>query len=172
MIKILDNFFEDKLFLNIKNHVTTKLCFTPRYVHNTKEKTHDNYYGSRFVLSENPELLKTFVTQSEKKFKIKIKKLHSDSGVDIRNLSNFTPHIDTDCKINILTMLAGPTAVTNGTVFYYTDKDNNKELDIHVGFRENRAILFDSTIIHTPNISADKIWRTTMTLFINKGSFE
>ena len=77
-VNIIDNFFEEQLFLNIQNHVTTKLFYTPRYFEDKTEKNEKNYYGSRFILSEDPELLKTFITQAEKKFKIKIKKLHPD----------------------------------------------------------------------------------------------
>ena len=167
MIKIIDNFFEEKLFLNIKNHVTTKLFYTPRHFENTTEKNEKNYYGSRFILSEDPELLKTFVTQAEKKFKIKIKEIHPTSGIDQRNLNHFKPHTDDPCaKVNVLIMISGPTAVTNGTVFYH-GKLNQCELDIHVGFRENRAIMFPSTWVHSQHKSnISNLKRYTSTLFI------
>ena len=162
MIKIIDNFFEEKLFLNIKNHVTTKLFYTPRHFENTTEKNEKNYYGSRFILSEDPELLKTFVTQAEKKFKIKIKNVHSDSGIDMRNLLDFKPHVDENCILNIMVMLSGPTAVTNGTVFY-----TDGELDTHVGFRQNRAITFPSTQYHSPHASKVlNLKRYTASLFV------
>jgi len=162
VIKIIDNYFEDTLFLNIKNHITTKLFFTPRYVEGT-ERTKENYHGMRFLLSQDKNLLKTFTTQAEKKFKIKIKKLHPDSGIDIRDLSQFRPHVDVDCVINIMTMLSGPTAVTNGTVFYTDDK-----LDIHVGFRENRAILFPSNWLHSGHASkVPNVTRYSSTLYVN-----
>jgi hypothetical protein len=161
-VNIIDNFFEEQLFLNIQNHVTTKLFYTPRYFADKTEKNEKNYYGSRFILSEDPELLKTFVTQAEKKFKIKIKKLHPDSGIDMRNLLNFKPHIDFDCVLNIMVMLSGPTAVTNGTVFY-----TDGELDTHVGFRENRAIMFPSTRYHSPHASkVPNLKRYTASLFV------
>jgi hypothetical protein len=169
MIKIIDNFFSTQLFEKIKNHITTKLHYTPKYFDGTNEKNNLNYYGSRFSLSEDKELLKVFITQAEKKFQIKIKKTHGDSGIDIRNLDHFAPHTDFSlgAKINVLVMLSGPTAVTNGTVFYYTDKDNKKELDIHVGFRENRAILFPSNWWHSAHASnVPNLKRYTATLFI------
>ena len=164
MIKIIDNFFDDILFQNVKNHVTTKLYYTPRYLEDTSEKTKDTHYGSRFVLHLDPKLLDTFVKQAEKKFKIKIKKVHHDSGVDIRNLDKFIPHIDTTigAKINILIMISGPTAVTNGTVFY-----QKRELDIHVGFRENRAVLFPSDWPHSAHANdVPNLKRYTASLFV------
>jgi len=163
MIKIIDNFFKKILFQNVKNHVVNKLYYEPRYLANT-EKNKKNHYGSRFILLNDLKLLDTLTKQAEKKFKIKIKKMHKDSGVDIRNLNHFIPHMDNDIgsKINVLIMLNGPTAVTNGTVFY---KDN--ELDIHVGFRENRAILFPSGWIHSAHANNQpNLKRYTASLFI------
>ncbi len=158
MIKIINDFFDDELFVNVKNHITTKLYYTPRFYDEKKE----NYYGSRFVLSQDKKLLDTFVTQAEKKFKIKIKQLHSDSGIDIRNLDKFKPHIDDAAKINIMVMLSGPTAVTNGTVFY-----TDGELDIHVGFKENRSILFPSNWYHSNHASnISNLKRYTASLFV------
>ena len=164
MIKIIDNFFEDILFKNIKNHITTKLFFTPRYLNYTKERNKNTTYGMRFQLKEDPNLLKTFITQAEKKFNSKIKETLFDSGIDIRNLENFIPHNDVElgAKINILVMLKGPTAVVNGTVFY-TEGD----LDIHVGFRENRAILFPSNWVHSAHANNQpNLKRYTASLFI------
>ena len=63
-------------------------------------------------------------------------------------------------------MVSGPTAVTNGTVFYVGD-ENNCSLDMHVGFRENRAILFPSDKIHSPHASkVPDLKRYTATLFV------
>lgn len=59
-------------------------------------------------------------------------------------------------------MLKGPTAVVNGTVFY-TEGD----LDIHVGFRENRAILFPSNWVHSAHANNQpNLKRYTASLFI------
>lgn len=163
MIKIIDNFFEKILFQNVKNHVVNKLYYEPRYLAN-KEKNKENHYGSRFILLNDLKLLDTLAKQAEKKFKIKIKKMHKDSGVDIRNLNHFIPHMDNNIgsKINVLIMLNGPTAVTNGTVFY-----TDNELDIHVGFRENRAVLFPSDWTHSAHATnVPNLIRHTATLFV------
>ena len=164
MIKIVDDFFEDVSFKKIKNYVVSQLFYEPRYLHNTTEKNNKTYYGARFVLNKNPGLLDTFVKQSEKTFKIKIKKLFKDSGIDIRNLDHFVPHTDdgVGSKINILIMMSGPTAVTNGTVFY-----KEGELDIHVGFRENRAILFPADWVHSAHATnVPNLKRHTASLFV------
>jgi hypothetical protein len=167
MIKIIDNFFDEKLFLEIKNHVTTKVMFTPRFFEKNKDgtfvtakdKNKDNYYGDRFILLNDQKLRKCLTEQCEKKFKLKIKTIHDDSAIDLRNLDRFVPHQDSiseeEDKLgfqNILIYLAGPTAVSNGTVFYTKEKET-LNLDIHVGFRENRAVMFPASWYHSPHAS-------------------
>tara|TARA_R100001510_G_C7645900_1_gene203217 strand:+ start:96 stop:599 length:504 start_codon:yes stop_codon:yes gene_type:complete len=162
MIRIIDDFFEQDMFEKIQHHVSTSLIFTPRYFDNTTEKTKKNYYGDRFDLRNDTNLLNTFVKQSEKKFNIKIKKVSDHSGVDMRNLDSFKPHVDKGYLANILIMIKGMTAVTNGTVFY---TDNN--LDMHIGFRENRALMFPSNKMHSPHQSTQLgMRRYTATLFL------
>ena len=59
-------------------------------------------------------------------------------------------------------MLDGPVGVTTGTVFY-----TDGELDIHVGFRPNRAVLFPSNYYHSPHKCGLKgVRRYTASLFI------
>jgi len=160
VIKIIDKFFDNKTLKNIQDHISNKIYFTPRYF-KEKERTIENYYGSRFKLSEDKVLLDTFVKETESKFKIKIKKIGSDSGIDLRNTDRFRPHID-PAKVNILIMLKGSRAVTNGTVFY-----TDKELDMHIGFMENRAIMFPSNKFHSANVNkVYNIRRYTATLFV------
>ena len=163
MIRIIDNFFEDKDLRTIQNFALTKAFYTPRFLSNSPEKTDKYSYGSRWPLNNDIKLLKMFTEQTELKFKIKIKELHVDSGIDQRKLTIFKPHIDEGSVLNMLVMLSGPTAVTNGTVFY---TDGN--LDIHVGFKENRAILFPSYKFHSPHANEESnITRYSATLFIN-----
>ena len=165
MIKIIDNFFDKNILKKIQNHIISNVYYTPRW-YEGKEKTKENYYGLRFRLNNDPELEEIFVKQTENKFKIKIKKLDPDSGIDKRNLNKFYPHIDDGLKINILIMLYGPVAVTNGTVFY-NGTPEKCELDIHVGFRPNRAILFPSNWVHSYHASnLPNLQRYTSTLFI------
>ena len=167
MIRVKDDFFEEKMFAHIKKHVTTQLIFEPRYFDNPAinpegERSKEQYYGSRFDWNNDKKLLDIFVKQAENAFRLKVKKLHSPpGGIDIRNLDHFKPHTD-DGKLNILVMIGGPTAVTNGTVFY-----TDGELDIHVGFRENRAVLFPSNWWHSQHASnVPNLKRYTSTLFI------
>tara|TARA_R110000803_G_scaffold82463_2_gene148611 strand:+ start:1481 stop:1987 length:507 start_codon:yes stop_codon:yes gene_type:complete len=163
MIKIIDNFFSENDLKFIQDFALTKAFYTPRYIEDTIEKNKQNHYGNRWQLENKPELLELFKKQSELKFKIKINNINPTSGIDQRNLDHFKPHVDTNSGVlNILIMISGPTAVTNGTVFYTDD-----ELDIHVGFRENRAVLFPSNWWHSQHASnIPNLKRYTATLFI------
>ena len=162
MITIIDNFFDDEMFIQMQNHVSNKLSFTPRY-YPDKPQNKDSFYGNRFDLIHDNELKNLFINQAEKKFKIKIKDISADSGIDLRNLDRFMPHTDQQAgKLNIFIMLKGQTAVTNGIVFY---TDNN--LDMHVGFRENRAVMFPSLKMHSPHLNKEPSQkRYTATLFV------
>jgi|TARA_R100001126_G_scaffold17201_1_gene8003 hypothetical protein len=56
------------------------------------------------------------------------------------------PHVDLElgCTHQCLIYMHGPESVNNGTGFY---KDG--QLNIHVGFKPNRAIFFSSDVFHT-----------------------
>ncbi len=168
MIKIVDNFFDDEKYKQVMYHIKNKIYFSPRYLEKTKERKEKLYYGERFTLNLDNNLLNTFISQSEKKFNFKIKKVADDCGIDLRNLDKFVPHVDFPfSKLNILVMLEGPVGVTTGTVFY--NESESLELDIHVGFRPNRAVLFPSDHYHSPHKCELKgIRRYTSTLFITE----
>ena len=59
-------------------------------------------------------------------------------------------------------MISGPAAVTNGTVFY-----TDEQLDMHIGFKENRAVMFPSNYYHSQHASnVPNLKRYTATLFV------
>ena len=163
MIKVVDKFFDDEKYQQIMHHIKSNVYFTPRYFKGTTEKTRENYYGERFVLNSDKNLLNTFISQSEKIFNFKIKKVTNDCGIDLRNLDRFEPHVD-KAKLNVLVMLDGPIGVTSGTVFYTENK-----LDMHIGFRPNRAILFPSDKLHSSHKCDLKgIRRYTSSIFVTE----
>ena len=163
MIKIINNFFDNDKYHQILHHIKNNIYFTPRYFLHTKEKTKENYYGDRFVLEQDKNLYDTFIKQAEEKFKLKIHKTN-DCGIDLRNLSIWQPHQDKHSKLNIFIMLDGPVGVTTGTCFF-----TDNELDIHVGFRPNRAVMFPANYFHSPHKSDNKnMRRYTASLFVTE----
>ena len=168
MIKIIDDFFEDEDLKKIQDFALNKAHYVPKFFFDTAEKTKENFYGNKWHLDDDQDLKKLFIKQAELKFKLKINHIAPASGIDQRNLDHWKPHQDKfkEIKTNILIMLSGPTAVSNGTVFYYGTLDDCV-LDIHVGFRENRAILFPSDWIHSPHVSnVPNLKRYTASLFL------
>jgi hypothetical protein len=78
----------------------------------------------------------------------------------------YQPHTDEIiCKMNLYLQIEGGTKLNHGLGFY---TDNN--LDTHIGFKENRAVLFDSNLLHSPLVD-EEVWRTTLTVFITEGYF-
>ena len=88
MIKIINDFFKKEDLEKVQDFALNKAFYTPSYFDHATEKTKEFYYGSRFNLRRNKELLDFFTKQSELKFKIKIKKVNDNSGIDLRNLDH------------------------------------------------------------------------------------
>ena len=165
MIYILDNFLEKKTFNDLKAFSKKNIQYTPRYFNNSKEKNDSNTYGLRSKFEINSELGICLSEQCLKKFKFKILKVH-ECGLDKRKLTMYKPHTDSSySKINFYLMVEGGSKLNHGLGFY---TENN--LDLHIGFKENRAVLFDSNILHSPMVD-EEIWRTTITIFIKEGYF-
>ena len=78
----------------------------------------------------------------------------------------YKPHNDYPFVFNLYLQIEGGTKLNHGLGFY----TNNNNLDMHIGFKENRAILFNSNLVHSPLVD-EEIWRTTLTIFIEEGDF-
>lgn len=160
MIQIVDDFLNKENIERLQKFVRSGLQYEWR---ETDDKAH---YGFRTKLSNHPDLLEILKKQTEDTFKIKIKEVSQDCGIDMRKMDKFYPHQDVRSgTTNLMLMIDGLVANSNGIVFY-----SNNELDIHVGFRPNRAVLFPSNWIHSSNVCAESksLPRYTATLFITK----
>ena len=142
---VKDNFFDKKTYDKILLDIS-KSSFTNRNTLITKE--HQNAYQkiyfsvpldlNHFAVKEIKNILKNMgfsLKSSEHNYFLSTK--HKES----------TPHADWHCDVNCLVYLKGKHLVNSGTGFW--DKfDENYILNSHVGFKENRAIIFDSKIYH------------------------
>ena len=145
-IIIKDNFFDEKIFKEIQKDISN-LQFTNRYV--TVNNDSKNPYQKIYF---NVELnFKHFAV--EEVFK-NLKKSHNNLKLVSSNYflstkhEEATPHNDANVDLNCLIYIKGNYLINNGTGFY-DKRDNNFVLNTHVGFKENRAIIFDSNIYHT-----------------------
>ena len=148
-IIIEDNFFNKKVLKKIQNEISN-LNFTNRSV--TVNKDDDNIYQKIYF---NVELKTEHFAVQEVYKNLKIyfknkKKLGKGSHFYFLSTKHKeqTPHKDSN-DINCLVYLKGNYLINSGTGFYDYIKDKNQYiLNTHVGFKENRAIIFDSKIMH------------------------
>jgi hypothetical protein len=166
MIYIIDNFLDKKDFNGLKAFSkSSEVRYSPRYFFKTSKKTDENTYGFRQNIYFDDKICINIKEKCLEKFKYKIVEL-SECGLDKRKLTQFKPHTDVEMGImNFYLQIEGQTKLNHGIGFYTDDN-----LDIHVGFKENRAVLFNSDIYHSPLVD-ENTWRTTLTCFIKNGYF-
>lgn len=166
MIFIIDDFLEKDFFEFLKSFSKSiHVKYAPMYFDGTFEKTDENTYGFRQSINLNDKICNILKNECLKKFKYKILEL-SSCGLDKRRLTKFKPHTDEKTGVmNLYLQIEGQTKLNHGIGFY-----TSNNLDIHVGFKENRAVLFSTNILHTPLVD-ENIWRTTLTCFIKQGYF-
>ena len=142
---VKDNFFEEKVYNQILYDIS-RLKFESRY--NTAKKEDKNIYQKIYF---NVPLNKNHFAVEE------VFKLLSEYGLNLVSAEHnyflstkhkeASPHTD-HSDINCLVYLKGINILNSGTGFYH--KENDKlVLNRHIGFKENRALIFDSKIYHT-----------------------
>lgn len=154
-IYVQDNFFDKEFFKQLKSEVVT-LQFNSRYndinqsggEHNEQQK---NWH--HFPLKENALVVKEVIKKCAHYFHLKkIKSIQSTYLLSFPNTPPI-PHTDDATQHNCLIYLVGDKLINNGTGFYEKEKEG-LTLHTHIGFKENRAIFFDSTIYHSPLLFA------------------
>ena len=93
----------------------------------------------------------------ENKFNIKIKKFMA--GLTYTMVSNVkedcvhadgVDYPDKDFNTQFILHVRGDNELTNGIGFYVKGKDDTYNLNTHIGFVENRALLFKNKVMHSP----------------------
>jgi|TARA_R100001443_G_scaffold563_6_gene2320 hypothetical protein len=151
-IRIKDNFFNDSIFKEIYNNVDHQ-NYSPdsNVLQNLWEK--HIWYASNSVKPEVKQYVKTKCEE------IINKKL--EMGIcNYTMVATVTPLVHCDKKEGITTHQAlvyikGNEKLTKGTGFYVKE-EGSFILNTHVGFKENRVIIWDSEAWHSPlNWSSD-----------------
>ena len=172
-INIQDNFF-DPTFLRTLQGEIMGLDFESRYLdieQNIKldEKKTSNYQRNYHQVRLNKTA--PVVQELIKKIKIHfhfstIEKMYSFYFLSFPNTPAI-PHNDST-DFNCLIYLLGDPLMNNGTGFYIDGPGEEKILNSHIGFKENRAIFFDSKIYHSPlQFAGNSTPRYVMANFIN-----
>ena len=142
---VKDNFFEEKVYNQILYDIS-RLNFQSRY--NTSREEDKNIYQKIYF---NVPLNKNHFAVQE------VFKILSEYGLNLVSTEHnyflstkhkeASPHTD-HSDVNCLVYLKGINILNSGTGFYH--KENNElVLNRHIGFKENRALIFDSKIHHT-----------------------
>jgi hypothetical protein len=136
-IMVVDDFFNEKELSILVNNLD-------KINYKSDENKAGNYgFGHEFDPDENNKWLfdkikNTFIKNNNfKPFCSALRMRH--------NAKKVLPHIDNNSKYNFLCYLKGKELMYNGTGFY-NDKGN---LDRYIGFKINRAMFFNSHILHT-----------------------
>jgi len=141
-IIVKDNFLEEETFIKVKNEIS-KFHYINRFSKNERNNVqkyyfeydlHQNYFSVQEVESKVNKLLDMDLDFIDSHYWLTVK--HKEPSV----------HVD-EGDVNCAIYIKGDNYINNGTGFY--DLINGQYvLNSHVGFKENRAIIFDSKILH------------------------
>ena len=145
-IIIQDNFFSKDMLDKIKVDLTHQK-FTNRFTEHTDSIYQKIYFHSKLT-EDHPVVLEVKKILKEK-FELTYLNIDSQYFLSTKH-EEATPHRDVGHEYNCLIYLKGDFILNSGTGFYDYDEINNQySLNTHVGFKENRAIIFDSRIYHS-----------------------
>jgi len=164
-LHVIDDFLSHDVFLKIINEIPniTWDGLSHNYVS-------EDLKGKHVWYSRNIEL-EGFIAQNIKE-NIKNKTVFP---INKFNLLSFTmatkvdpfPHVDEalegEYENQLILYIDGHTDINKGTGFYVKN-GNNRELNTHIGFQKNRAVLFRSGMWHSPLLfnSKDSIPRISI----------
>ena len=153
-INIKDNFLDKKLYESIYNKITSYI-YNQDYNYTTeiklKNKTH-LFYGT----TVEKEISEHIRKKCEKLYNKKLKECYSAYTMVART----TPMVHCDKGENtshqIIIYIRGDESLHRGTGFYVEKDKGNYELNTHIGFKQNRAIFWESSAFHSPLIWSDE----------------
>jgi len=144
-IFVKENFFNDDLYTKIVNEMV-RIEYAPPEAE--IRKAFDGTFWHVHYLPDNCELQIVIKKLIHEHFNYEISKYVFPSLYTMVGATDKPrPHVDLNkgCTHQCLIYMHGPKSINNGTGFYKDGK-----LDMHVGFKPNRAIFFTSDVYHTP----------------------
>ena len=145
---VKDNFFFFFIYNEILKDIS-KLKFNNRTTLIDKKNSYLNNVYQKIYFSVNLDVSHFAVKDVCKKlseYRLNLSPVEHAYFLSTKH-KDATPHADWKVDVNCLIYLKGEMTLNSGTGFYDI-KNNNYELNRHVGFKENRAIIFDSKIFH------------------------
>jgi hypothetical protein len=101
----------------------------------------------------SPQDFSLFAKALKKKFNKKIIscKLNSWTWVNTKEPIPHVDYVKNKCEYQLIVYIRSDERISGGTAFYSRNEKGLNEIDIHIGFKENRAILFKSKdCLHSP----------------------
>jgi hypothetical protein len=144
-IIIQDDFFSknflDKIKIDLSHSKFSNRFSTYQNIIYQKIYFHVELTEDHTVVLETIKILK-------KKLNLSCSKISSSYFLSTKH-EEATPHNDSVHEYNCLIYLKGNSLINNGTGFYSKISKDEYQLNTYVGFKENRAVIFDSNIYHT-----------------------
>ena len=154
-LQVQDNFLPEELFLKLKQYSITLDYSSQNIVQ--KSGDYEKHVFLSNPINEDDDLIKDLEKSIVKHFKFKIKNLHLAAFTCV-NTKKPTPHTDKLMYPNekhLIIYLNGDTNLNAGTGFYDKTGEGTYDLNTAVGFRPNRALIFNAdTCIHSPLLYA------------------
>lgn len=155
-ITIKDNFFDENIFKELHNTLPNLNYFCRHNAIVTDDATqHINHI---WFSTDSEEHIQNIVKENCEKILNKKFKINFCSYTLLSTVEPL-PHCDLDdkCDYQVIIYIKGNENLHKGTGFYVYNKDKDEnQLNTHVGFKQNRAVLWHSNTTHTPmNWAAD-----------------
>jgi len=173
-IYIQDNFFEDNFFKKLQEEVV-RLEFKSRYKYISETQKEQSPLQTKYQRTyhhvqlplDSPVVEQTIYNIKEF-FNYSISNIESNFLLSFPNTPPF-PHQDALCTHNCLIYLVGDSLTNNGTGFF-EKQGEDLNLHTHIGFKQNRAIFFDSKLWHSHlQFAGNATPRYVMANFIDVG---
>ena len=147
---VKDNFFSKEVYDKILKDMSELQFVNRSIIINSDDKIADSPYQKiYFTVRLEPDhfAVKEVYNFLHSNFNFKLKSKEHTYFLSTKH-KKMTPHADWNCDLNCLVYLKGEEIVNSGTGFFEKKEDGLSVLNRHVGFKENRAIIFDSKIYH------------------------
>ena len=175
-IYIQDNFFEKNIFKEIKNKINT-YSYSPPPLKRIKD--YGGCYWFEHNLPRGCDVQKVVIKTLQEKMNLSVDEDFKSDDTDVVECeSKFImpnaqdgarPHVD-PCQLQCLVFIKGEEIIKNGTLFFddaQVGKDKKFNINTHVGFKENRGIVFSSNNLHAPAQFSGGSWRYCLANFFH-----
>ena len=141
---VKDNFFRDEIYKELLLDIH-RLIFKNRYPDVGKKGDYVNKTYFHVKLNLDHFAVKE-VSKILKNYKFNLSNMEHSYILTTKH-EKPTPHVDVS-DVNCLVYIEGNNVLNNGTGFYDSNYKNDYDINNFIGFKENRAIIFDPKIYH------------------------